>query len=864
MVDTPVTTVAVIGMACRLPGGIDSPDRMWQALLGGEDHVTVIPADRWDADEFYDPEPGVPGRSVSKWGAFLDDVAGFDADFFGISDREATAVDPQHRLLLETAWEAIEHAGIDPATLQGSRTGVFMGLTHGDYQLLAADAHSIEGPYGFTGNNFSMASGRIAYHLGVHGPAYSVDSACSSGLLALHLGCRSLHDGDSDLVLAGGVNLVLEPRKLSSGSAQGMLSPTGQCHAFDAAADGFVPGEATGVVLLKRLADAERDGDRILAVVRGSAVNQDGHTVNIATPSRDAQVAVYRAALESGGIDPTTVGMIEAHGTGTPVGDPIEFSGLAAVYGTAGPVALGSSKTNFGHAQSAAGTIGIIKSVLALQHATVPPNANFNRLPDELAKIKTDLFVPAEVTPWPITDQPRRAAVSAYGLSGTNVHAVLEEAPAVPPVATENVAAENVATGHIFALSSTSAEELRRTAGRLADWVTAQGDDLDLHDLAYTLARRRAHRPVRTAVLADDRAGLIAALREVAEGETPYQRAVGDGERGPVWVFSGQGSQWARMGAGLLDGEPAFAAAIAELEPLIAAESGFSVTEELTSAQTVTGIDKVQPTVFAVQVGLAATLKAYGVTPGAVIGHSMGEVAASVVSGVLTLADGVKVICRRSKLMATIAGSGAMASVELPAQQVLSELAARGINDVVLSVVASPRSTVVGGAKESVRELIAEWESRDVMAREVAVDVASHSPQVDPILDDLADALEDLDPSEPEVDYYSATLYDPRDIADFDAERALIADYEDDVAQGRRQAVGRCDGRQSDDDVADQTQGARLQPLGADRGSRRILRDSHGRNIWFRWWLCAAYAEIVAWRKLGDGFRRQAAPIRRF
>lgn len=737
---------------------------MWQALLGGEDHVTIIPSDRWDADEFYDPEPGVPGRSVSKWGAFLDDVAGFDADFFGISDREATAVDPQHRLLLETAWEAIEHAGIDPSTLQGSLTGVFMGLTHGDYQLLAADAHSIEGPYGFTGNNFSMASGRIAYHLGVHGPAYSVDSACSSGLLALHLGCRSLHDGESDLVLAGGVNLVLEPRKLSSGSAQGMLSPTGHCHAFDAAADGFVPGEATGVVLLKRLADAERDGDRILAVVRGSAVNQDGHTVNIATPSRDAQVAVYKAALDAGAIDPATVGMVEAHGTGTPVGDPIEFSSLAEVYGAAGPVALGSSKTNFGHSQSASGTIGLIKSVLALQHATVPPNVNFTRLPDELAGIKTDLFVPAEVTPWPATDQPRRAAVSAYGLSGTNVHAVLEEAPAASAAA-----APTGDQPHIFALSSTSAEELRRTAGRLADWVEAQ-EDLNLHDLAYTLARRRAHRPVRTAVLADDHASLIAALREVADGETPYQRAVGSGDRGPVWVFSGQGSQWAGMGAGLLAGEPAFAAAIAELEPLIAAESGFSVTEELRASQTVTGIDKVQPTVFAVQVALAATLKTYGVTPGAVIGHSMGEVAASVVSGVLTLEDGVKVICRRSKLMATIAGSGAMASVELPAQQVLSELAARGINDVVLSVVASPRSTVVGGAKESVRELIADWESRDVMAREVAVDVASHSPQVDPILDDLADALEDLDPAEPSVDYYSATLYDPRDIADFDAD----------------------------------------------------------------------------------------------
>lgn len=739
---------------------------MWQALLGGEDHVTIIPADRWDADEYYDPEPGVPGRSVSKWGAFLDDVAGFDADFFGISDREATAVDPQHRLLLETAWEAVEHAGINPATLQGSLTGVFMGLTHGDYQLLAADAHSIEGPYGFTGNNFSMASGRIAYHLGVHGPAYSVDSACSSGLLALHLGCRSLHDGESDLVLAGGVNLVLEPRKLSSGSAQGMLSPTGHCHAFDAAADGFVPGEATGVVLLKRLADAQRDGDRILAVVRGSAVNQDGHTVNIATPSRDAQVAVYRAALDSGAIDPATVGMVEAHGTGTPVGDPIEYSSLAEVYGGQNPVALGSSKTNFGHSQSASGTIGLIKSVLSLQHATVPPNANFTRLSDELTAIKTNMFVPAEVTPWPLADGPRRAAVSAYGLSGTNVHAVLEQAPAVATAAAQ--AAED--TPHLFVLSSTSAEELRRTAGRLADWVAATDRELSLHDLAYTLARRRAHRPVRTTVVAHSRDTLVAALREVADGETPYQRAVADDDRGPVWVFSGQGSQWAGMGAGLLAAEPAFAAAIAELEPLIAAESGFSVSAELQSAQTVTGIDKVQPTVFAVQVALAATLRSYGVTPGAVIGHSMGEVAAAVVSGVLTPEDGVKVICRRSKLMATIAGSGAMASVELPAQQVLSELAARGINDVVLSVVASPRSTVVGGAKESIRELVADWESRDVMAREVAVDVASHSPQVDPILDDLADALEDLDPSDPEVEYYSSTLYDPRDLADFDAD----------------------------------------------------------------------------------------------
>jgi polyketide synthase 5 len=764
-------------MACRLPGGIDSPAGLWDALLRGDDFVTQVPLDRWDAEEYYDPEPGVPGRSVSKWGAFLDDIAGFDAEFFGISEREATAIDPQHRLLLETAWEAVEHAGIDPATVAKSLTGVFMGMTGCDYELLAADAGVIEGPYGFTGNNFSLASGRIAYHLGIHGPAYTVDSACSSSLLAVHMACRSLHGGESDLALAGGVSIMLEPRKMSSGSAQGMLSPTGRCHAFDVNADGFVSGEASVVFLLKRLPDAIADGDRILAVVRGTAANQDGHTVNIATPSRDAQVTVYRSALAAGDVDPTTIGMVEAHGTGTPVGDPIEFASLAAVYGTEGPCALGSAKTNFGHGQSASGALGLMKAILSLQHATVPTNLHFTAMPEEMARIETNLFVPEEATPWPTNGHhPRRAAVSSYGLSGTNVHAVLEQAPvdhAPRTVEQTSVLVGELVGPKLFPLSATSVEELRKTAGRLADWVQSRVDQDDpateLSDLAYTLARRRAHRSVRTVVMAGDRDELITALREVADGDVPFEPVVGNGEHGPVWVFSGQGSQWAAMGAGLLAAEPAFAETVAEIEPLIAGESGFSVTEAMSAPETVTGIDRVQPTVFAVQVALAATMKSYGVVPGAVIGHSMGEVAAAVVAGALSLEDAVKVICRRSRLMATIAGSGAMASVELPAQQVLSELAARGVSDVVLSVVASPQSAVVGGTKESIRAVVEEWEARGVMAREVAVDVASHSPQVDPILDELATVLDDISPMEPTIPYYSATLYDPRDPAEFDA-----------------------------------------------------------------------------------------------
>lgn len=764
---TRVTPVAVIGMGCRLPGGIDSPDRLWEALLRGDDLVTEIPADRWDIDEYYDPEPGVPGRTDCKWGAYLDNVGDFDPEFFGIGEKEAIAIDPQHRLLLETSWEAMEHGGLTPNQM-ASRTGVFVGLVHTDYILVHADNQTFEGPYGNTGTNACFASGRVAYAMGLQGPAITVDTACSSGLTAIHLACRSLHDGESDIALAGGVYVMLEPRRFASGSALGMLSATGRCHAFDVSADGFVSGEGCVMLALKRLPDALADGDRILAVIRGTAANQDGHTVNIATPSRSAQVAAYREALDVAGVDPATVGMVEAHGPGTPVGDPIEYASLAEVYGNDGPCALASVKTNFGHTQSAAGALGLMKAVLALQHGVVPQNLHFTALPDKLAAIETNLFVPQEITPWPGADQetPRRAAVSSYGMTGTNVHAIVEQAPVPAPESGapgDTPATPGIDGALLFALSASSQDALRQTAARLADWVDAQGPELAPADLAYTLARRRGHRPVRTAVLAATTAELTEALREVATGEPPYPPAVGQDDRGPVWVFSGQGSQWAGMGADLLATEPVFAATIAAIEPLIAAESGFSVTEAMTAPEVVTGIDRVQPTLFAMQVALAATMKSYGVAPGAVIGHSLGESAAAVVAGALCLEDGVRVICRRSALMTRIAGAGAMASVELPAQQVLSELMARGVNDAVVAVVASPQSTVIGGATQTVRDLVAAWEQRDVLAREVAVDVASHSPQVDPILDELAEALAEISPLQPEIPYYSATSFDPRE-----------------------------------------------------------------------------------------------------
>ncbi|OBK88057.1 type I polyketide synthase [Mycobacterium sp. 1165178.9] len=761
----PAIPVAIIGVACRLPGGIDSPDQLWEALLRDDDLITEIPADRWDFEEYYDPEAGVPGRSVSKWGSFLDDAAGFDAEFFGIDEREATAIDPQHRLLLETSWEAVEHAGLDPATLAGSRTAVYVGLSHDDYLSVAADAESAEGAYGFLSNSRSMASGRIAYAMDLRGQAITVDTACSSGLVTVHLACRSLHDGECDLALAGGVSLTLDPRRYAAGSAGGVLSATGRCHAFDAAADGFAIGEGSAMMLLKRLPDALRDGDRIFAVVRGTSLNNGGRTAALTTPSRPAQVAAYRTALAAAGVEAGSVGMVEAHGSGDPVGDRIEFASLAEVYGTAGPCALGTVKANFGHSQSISGTLGLIKAALALRHGVVPGNLRFSRLPDELAQIETKLFVPQSNTPWPSDGlQPRRAAVSAYGFSGTNAHAILEQAPESSEDSGEAEGATSLPqTPLLLPLSSTSASELRRTARRLADWVQSH-DEVTLPDLAYTLARRRGHRPVRTTVVAGDLDDAAAGLREVADGETPYQAAAGRDDQGPVWVFSGHASPWPAMGADLLANEPVFAATVAAAEPLIAQESGFSVTEAMTAPEVMTGADRVHPTLFAMQVALAATMKSYGARPGAVIGHSLGETAAAVVAGALSLEDGVRVICRSSRLMARLAGSGAMALVEMPAQQVLSELMAGGIRDVVISVVASPESTIIGGAPETVRELVNAWQARAVVAREVITGVAWHTPVVQPILDELAEALAELAPATPEVPIYSASQFDPREL----------------------------------------------------------------------------------------------------
>jgi acyl transferase domain-containing protein/NADPH:quinone reductase-like Zn-dependent oxidoreductase/acyl carrier protein len=758
--------VAVIGMSCRYPGGIDSPERFWQLLVRGEHVIREGPQGRWDVDAFYDPDVDVPGRCTSRWAGYFDDITGFDAAFFGISPREATTMDPQHRLMIELAWEALERAGMPPRDLGGTRTGVFAGMCHSEYIGRLAGRYEDIDAYMMTGNGHSTAVGRISYLLGLNGPSVAVDTACSSSLVALHLACQSLALGESDLALASGINLMINPETPISYSKWGMLSPTGRCHPFDAGADGFVRGEGAAVVVLKRLADAVADGDPVLAVVRACAVNQDGRSQGLTAPSADAQRALFREAIDKAGIDPGSLGLIETHGAGTPVGDPIEFDSLTSVYGTGdGRCALGGVKSNLGHTEAAAGVSGLLKTILSLQHGVVPPTLNFSRWNPRIHPEQTRFFIPTQATPWPV-DGPRMAAVSSFGVGGTNAHVLVEQATTRTSGRTPDTGAPMM-----IPVSAASFEVLGTAASRLAEWLRGNPDDrgdVSLTDVAHTLAARRSHHLARLAVTARTIDELATSLEGFAEGEPQAQvtctTARSAASKGSVWVFSGQGSQWHGMGRDLLS-DPVFAAAIAEIEPLVLAEAGFSVTEVMCAPRMSEEIDKIQPTLFATQVGLARMWEAAGVRPAAVIGHSMGETAAAVVAGGLSLADGVLVICRRSTLMKRASGKGTMASVDLPAD----ELDLSGTT-VTVAVRSSSRSTVVSGDTAEVERLVERWQEQGQLARLVAVDIAAHSTHMDPLLDEIVSGLACLTPMPTEVPVYSTVLADPRQPFTFDAD----------------------------------------------------------------------------------------------
>ncbi|CAN5733999.1 type I polyketide synthase [soil metagenome] len=750
--------IAVVGVGCRFPGGVNNADQYWDLLTDGRSGIVQVPPERWDADAYYTDDHTVPGTICNREGGFLTSWQPdeFDAEFFAISPREAAAIDPQQRLLLEVACEALEDAGITPRAIRGTQTGVFVGQTAYDYMLtLSGIAQEELDAYVLTGNSANFAAGRLSYFLGARGPAIVLDTACSSSLTAIHLACQSLRSRESDTALVGGTNLMLSPTASIACSRWGMLAPDGQCKTFDASADGYVRSEGCGVVVLKRLEDAERDGDRVLAVVRGSAVNQDGASSGVTVPNGPAQQALLRQALASARLQPSDIDYIEAHGTGTPLGDPIELEALGQVFtdrGTSAPLLLGSVKTNLGHLEAAAGVAGFIKTVLSLNNSYIPRHLNFTRLTPHATEAASCLSIAAQGQDWPSTGRPRRAGVSSFGVSGTNAHIVLEQAPDRLVAKSAAAVRDTPPAASTLVVSGKSADRIAALAGVLADWLAGPGAQVPLADIAHTLNYHRTRYPRFASVCARDHTHAVAGLRALATGESAVGLVpphVGPCGPGTVFVYSGQGSQWAGMGRQLLADEPAFAAAVAELEPDFVAQVGFSLQDALESGRTLAGIEQIQPVLVGVQLALTALWRSYGVEPDAVIGHSMGEVTAAVVAGALTPAEGLKVIATRSRLMSRLSGQGAMALLELDAAA--AEALTAHHPQVTVAVYASPRQTVLAGPPSDVDELVTQVAAQDLLARRIEVDVASHHPIIEPILPELQAALADLAPKTPRL-----------------------------------------------------------------------------------------------------------------
>nr|WP_206797551.1 type I polyketide synthase [Amycolatopsis sp. MtRt-6] len=746
--------IAIVGMGCRFPGGIQSPEALWRAVTEGADLIGELPADRdWDVHGLYDEDPDRAGRTYAREGGFLRDSLDFDAEFFGISPREALAMDPQHRLVLETSWEALEQAGIVPASVRGSRTGVFVGATYQDYASRLDEVPAeVEGYVG-TANTFAVMSGRVAYTLGLEGPAVTVDTACSSSLVALHLAVRSLRSGETSLALAGGACVMFTPTALLEFSRQRGLAPDGRSKAFAAAADGVGLGEGVGMLVLERLSDAERNGHRVLAVVRGSAVNQDGASNGLTAPSGRAQERVIKQALADARLSPPDVDVVEAHGTGTRLGDPIEAGALLATYGQRPadrPLLLGSLKSNIGHAQAAAGVGGVIKMVQALRHDLLPKTLHVDEPTPRVDWSSGSVRLLTESVPWPATDGPRRAAVSSFGISGTNAHVILEQAAEPEP---PRVAAAGVAP---WLLSARTPAALREQAARLLTL------DAPPAEVAASLLHTRTVFDHRAVLVGGTGEELRDALAALAGGETAPGLVTGvAGEAGRVvFVFPGQGSQWLGMGRELLDTSPVFREELlrcsAEFESLL----GWSVTAVVSGAEgapALERIDVVQPVLFSVMAGLTAVWRSLGVRPAAVVGTSQGEIAAAYVAGELSLADAARVVGLRSRLLAErLVGRGVLASVVAPVDQVRGRLG----EGVSIGGVNAPGLVTVAGETAAVRRLVEDFSAQGIRARLVASSVATHCDQVEELHDELLDLLAPVEPRQGDVAFHSAVTGD--------------------------------------------------------------------------------------------------------
>ncbi|MEU0744717.1 type I polyketide synthase, partial [Streptomyces sp. NPDC006134] len=752
--------LAIIGMACRLPGGVSSPDELWKLVVDGVDAVSDFPEDRgWDLRGLFDPDPDHAGTSYVSQGGFLRGAGLFDPGFFGISPREALAMDPQQRLLLETSWEALEGAGIDPVTLKGTDVGVFSGVSGQGYGT-GAIAPEVEGFAG-TGLASSVASGRVSYVFGFEGPAVSVDTACSSSLVAMHLAAQALRQGECSMALAGGAMVMATPATFMAFSRQRGLAADGRSKAFADGADGMGLSEGVGVVVLERLSVARERGHRVLAVLRGSAVNQDGASNGLTAPNGPSQQRVIRKALAGAGLSTADVDVVEGHGTGTALGDPIEAQALLATYGQdrdpGKPLWLGSLKSNIGHAQAAAGVASVIKMVQALRHGVLPPTLHAQRRTSQVDWSEGAVELLTEAREWPRDGRPRRAGVSSFGISGTNAHLILEEAP---EEAQESGADEVVPGGVVpLVVSARSAVSLAGQAGRLAAFVEG-ADEVPPASVAEALVSHRALLGERAVVVAGSRDEALAGLRALARGKSAPNLVTGSAgaPRKVVWVFPGQGSQWAGMGRELLESSPVFAERVAECAAALEPYIDWSLVDVLrgeADAGLLERVDVVQPASFAVMVGLAAVWSSVGVLPDAVVGHSQGEIAAACVSGALSLEDAARVVALRSQAIGKeLAGRGGMASVALAESEAVACLA-RWADRVEVAAVNGPSSVVVAGDAEALDEALEALSRDGVRVRRVAVDYASHTRHVEDIQDTLAETLAGIGAHAPLVPFYS-------------------------------------------------------------------------------------------------------------
>ncbi|PYV19952.1 MAG: short-chain dehydrogenase, partial [Acidobacteria bacterium] len=717
--------VAVIGMACRFPGA-DDPAALWRLVSEGVDAISEVPAERWDVDAFYDPDPAAPGKMISRWGGFLKQVDLFDADFFGLSQREAARTDPQQRLVLEVAWEALEDAALPATRVAGTRTGVVVGACANDYHRLhasLADADAYDG----AGNAMSILANRVSYLLDLRGPSITIDTACSSSLVAVHLACGLLRSGEADLALAGGVQLMLAPDSSIVFSKTQLLARDGRCKTFDARADGMVRSEGCGIVVLKRLSEALADGDPIWTVILGSAVNQDGRSNGLTAPSVLAQQEVIRRALQSAGVEPRTIGYVEAHGTGTALGDPIEIDALKAVVGAARPdgnrCAVGSVKANLGHLEAAAGVAGLIKAALVVKHGVIPPHLHLKVLNPSISLEGTPFFIATETAPWPAGPAPRRAEVSSFGLGGTNAHAVVEEPPARPE--------------HLLVLSAATPEALSEQARRYARLLSVESAP-PLGDVCHTAAVGRVHLAHRLAARAADAQEMVRRLEAVAAGapDSAIFRGRAATRRRVAFLFTGQGAQYPGMARELYETQASFRAVLERSAELLSRALDRSLLEVLFDARAAPLLDETeytQPALFAVEYALAGLWRSWGVEPDVVLGHSVGECVAAAVAGVFSLEEALRLVAARGRLTKELAGRGAMAAAAT-SERHAAEVIARSGEEVAIAAVNGPTAVTLSGRVEALEPVLAALEGEGIEAQRLRVSHAFHSGLLDPML----------------------------------------------------------------------------------------------------------------------------------